>query len=40
MGNETLDAYTLNGVMYLRFNIPKATNELLDTNLIRSVIQT
>lgn len=39
MGNETLDAYTLNGVMYLRFNIPKATNELLDTNLIRSVIQ-
>lgn len=39
MGNERLDAYALNGVMYLRFSIPKTTSELLDTELIRSVIQ-
>lgn len=39
MGNERLDAYVLDGVMQLRFAVPKITNELLDTELIRSCIQ-
>ena len=39
MGNERLDAYVLDGVMQLRFALPKITSELLDTDLIRSCIQ-
>lgn len=39
MGNERIDAYCINGIMYLRYCLPKATTELLDTSMILSILQ-
>lgn len=39
MGNERLDAYSQQGVMYLRYSLPKMTTELLNTAMIKSTMQ-
>ena len=39
MGNERMDAYVINGIIYLRYALPKSVSEQLDTKLISSVIQ-
>lgn len=39
MGNKELDSYALNGIMYVRFSLPKMSTELLKTSMVSSVIQ-
>lgn len=39
MGSPDLDAYVRNGIIYLRFALPKICADPLDTGLLKSVIQ-
>lgn len=39
MGNERMDAFVINGVIYLRYSLPKMVSDTLDTKMISSVIQ-